>query len=195
MFPFAHLYIAEKYFDELTNEIAWGAIIPDFLTLLPNFSINDTHKLLDKKGDFERAWNLHVLGDEYSEHKYFYRMIPKALERKFGKYVGHIFLEVALDNNMFADGIYFAPPKSSNNIVKILQNRFKNELPIIKSIMRFLVTWDKNTYSEHLANSLMYICGVHHHFLTRSQVEGLIEQCKPLLPDYRELLEDCLDNL
>ena len=81
MFPFAHLTIAEKYFKELTNELKLGTILPDFLTALHDFSMEDTHVLLNNFGsfEFERAWNLHILVDEFTEKKYFYPNIPPDL--------------------------------------------------------------------------------------------------------------------
>jgi hypothetical protein len=72
MFPFAHYFIAEEMFGKLNNEIKLGSIIPDFISLGPNITIEDTHKVLEDFGnpDFERAWNLHIIVDEYTEENY-----------------------------------------------------------------------------------------------------------------------------
>ncbi len=140
MFPLAHIFIAEKYFNKLTNEIKLGSILPDFLTLLPNISIEDTHKLLKhlENPDFERAWNLHILLDEYSEKNYFYRLTPKYLQKKVGKYVGHIFVETALDFLMFENKIYFRPPKIEENVIHSLEKYLNKDLTLIIPAIQLL---------------------------------------------------------
>ena len=194
MFPLAHIYIAEKYFKKLTNEIKLGSILPDFITLLPNFSIEDTHKLLKhlEYPNFERAWNLHVLLDEYSEKDFFYPITPKYIRKIVGKYVGHIFVETALDFLMFENKIYFEPPKIEEKIIHSLENYLNKDLTLIIPTLQLFVTWDKNSYINHLTNSLLYICGVHHYVLTQSQVKELIFKCKNVMPNHNKLLNDFL---
>ncbi|WP_455391870.1 hypothetical protein [[Eubacterium] cellulosolvens] len=197
MFPLAHIYIAEKYFNKLTNEIKLGSILPDFLTLLPNFSIEDTHKLLKNSEypDFERAWNLHVFLDKYSEETYFYRLTPRYLQQKVGKYVGHIFVETAFDYLMFENKIYFDPPKIEEKIIHSLGKHFNKDLTLIIPSIQLFVTWNKDSYTNHLANSLLYICGVHHTVLTQSQVIKLIHKCKNVIPDHNKLLNDFVNKI
>ena len=197
MFPLAHIYLAEKYFDKLTNEIKFGTTIPDFLTMLPIISIEDTHKLLINFDypDFARAWNLHILLDNYSEEKYFYPLTPDDIRQEMGKYVGHIFVETALDYILLENGIYYSPPKIEGHIIPHLEKYFKKDLTLFIPYFKLFVIWDREKYLDHLADSILYICGVHHHVLTKSEVENLIDDCKDVLPDYEKLFADLLANV
>lgn len=197
MFPFAHLTIAEKYFKELTNELKLGTILPDFLTALHDFSMEDTHVLLNNFGsfEFERAWNLHILVDEFTEKKYFYPNIPPDLRNKVGSYVGHIFVESAFDQLMWSSGVYFPPPKIEESVIDNLEKYFKKNLIILKPMMQLFLTWDERSYPEHLIDSLLYICGVNQCVFTKTQVKRLLVQCKKSLPEPDELIIEVLDNI
>ena len=194
MFPLTHLYIAEKYFKKLTNEIKFGSVLPDFLTISPNFSIIESHKRLlnFEPKQFSTAWNLHVELDEYSEQKYFYPLIPKKLKHEYGDYLGHIFLETAFDYILRDKDIYFDPPILDDEIIDRLGLYFNKDFSIIKPTIQLFLTWEKESYMDNLAYSLMYIGGVNQHVLTRSQIDKIISDCKSILPDHNELLDDFL---
>lgn len=194
MFPIAHLKLAEKYLNKLSNEIKLGSIIPDFITLSPNISIDLSHKRINNfpHHDFELAWNLHIIADEISENEFFYPRIPDKLKHKFGEYVSHLFLEAALDLLLLKKGIFYEPPKFDNSILSDLEKYFDKNLAIIKSTMRFLISWEVDNYPEHLSYNLMYVCGYYHHTLTKSQVDLIVNDCIQLLSDSDELMNSLL---
>ncbi len=194
MFPLAHLYIAEKYFKELTNEIRFGSVLPDFLTISPNFSIFESHISIVnfEPEQFCSAWNLHIELDEYSEQKYFYPLIPIEIKQDLGEYLGHIFMETAFDYILFDKKIYFDPPILDEKILNTLELYFNKDLTLIKPTLQLFLTWERDSYKDNLAYSLMYICGVNEHVLTKSQVNQIISVCKKSLPDFKLLLDDFL---
>jgi hypothetical protein len=184
------MYIAEHHFGKLSNDIKLGSILLDYITLSPNFSIEESHKQLKnfKHKDFELAWNLHVLIDEISEKEFFYPNTPVEFRNRFGDYVGHIFLETAFDIILWKNGIYYNPPDMDKSIISDIENYFHKNLSIIRSSMKFLLNWEKENYPHHLTLSLIYICGYHHNTLTKSQVQKLLKESEKIIKDQDELL-------
>jgi hypothetical protein len=197
MFPLAHLYIADKYFDHLTNEIKLGSIFPDILSLLPNFNIENTHVLLKdfKHKEFQTAWNLHVKLDKVSEEHFFYPKTPDHIKENLGEYLGHIFLETAFDYLLLEHDVFFTHPSINDNLIYNLERYLKKNLVFIKPIMKIFVTWKKSTYLDHLALSLLFICGENRHFKTKDQVLTIIEECKNSLPNFEESMKYFYEEL
>ncbi len=197
MFPLAHMYLADKYFHHINDEIKLGSIIPDFIALSPNYSISESHVLLNNfiYQNFERAWNLHVIVDKYSEENYFYRLIPKNLKTMVGEYLGHIFVETALDYIIWENDIYFSPPKINDKILISLEKYFNKDLTLIKPSINLFITWDRDSYLNHLAYTLLYLCGVSHRVLTVSRVKELINECNEHLLDYKLMLNNLLSHI
>ena len=125
----------------------------------------------------------------------YYQLTPKYLQQKLGKYVGHIFVETALDFLMFENKIYFEPPKIEENVIHSLEKYLNKDLTLIIPTIQLFVTWDKTSYTNYLANSLLYICGVHHYVLTQSQVKELIFKCKNVMPNHDKLLNNFLNKI
>ena len=197
MFPFAHLSIAEKYFGRLNNDIKLGSFIPDFISLEPNISIEDTHKLIKESDhtDFIRAWNLHIIVDEYTEEKYSYTKAPDNLKHDLGQYLAHIFIEAAVDHSIWNSGKYFEPPIYDEELIEKLEIVLKKDLTIVKPTLILFLSWDSESYFENLVNSLLYIVGSHQHVLTKSQVKGFINDCVEVVPDYEIILKETLQYL
>jgi hypothetical protein len=197
MFPFAHYFIAEEMFGKLNNEIKLGSIIPDFISLGPNITIEDTHKVLEDFGnpDFERAWNLHIIVDEYTEENYSYPNSSDELRRDLGAYLAHIFVEAAVDYSIWNTGKYYEPPVYDEDLINKLENVLGKDLTIVKPTLILFLTWDPESYFDNLVNSLLYIAGSHQHVLTKSQVKMLINECVEIIPDYKILLNDSMQYL
>ena len=197
MFPLAHFYLAEKALNKLNNNIKLGSIIPDFISLSPNITISESHVVITnfENSDFERAWNLHVTLDKYTEKNFFYPLTPKKIERKVGNYVAHLFVETALDYLLSASGIFYEPPRYDERIIEKLEKHFELDFTIIKPIIQLFLNWDKDSYKEYLQYSLLYTCGLHQHVFTKYQIYEMIEECEKVLPNFEEMLNDFSNSI
>ncbi|MBD3262997.1 hypothetical protein GF374_01305 [Candidatus Woesearchaeota archaeon] len=195
MYPFAHLYVAEKHFGKLTNEIAAGSVAPDFLALFPNFTFEETHKTLInyEDSDFKEAYNLHIAVDEFTELGYCYQLAPKSIKREVGEHRAHLFIEAAFDNIMWTNGLFFDPPKFEKKDIQNLENYFDKYLCCWK-LTNLIDVWGKN-YSRFLINSLILYNMKHFQVFADKDINDRIDYCVDILQNQKHSIEDILEKI